>query len=585
MTDPAPGSVEETGPPPWATALFVLGVGFLLFAAGNGRPGLLEQDEPRYAVTARTMARGGDWLVPQFNGRERLVKPPLTYWAIAASFRITGREDEGAARLPSAAAGALAALLVAFAAWRVWGRRWGVLGGLALASMPLHFGVARLATTDMLFTLFFTGAAAALLPALEGSPRSGRWILLSGLLAGLAALVKTPLAIVLPPAAAAGAAYLLARRPPHGPAQQAAPHPGLLAPGNRGRTLLALGGAFALFAAVFLAWFVAADRATEGRLEEELRRQVLMRTDPDSDTHPAPFWYYLAVLPAAALPWTLLLPAGVAACLRTVRRREPGAATAAFALALPAVVLAFFSALPSKLPAYVLPALPPLALVAAAGARSMVERPGSRAGALGRLAAGWGGLVLGAAAAAVPWVPALRDRVGDAALRDGLPIFAVSGGLLAAGGMLLIARRPRPGFAAFLAVTIALTLTAGPVLPRLEEEKCARGLVEAMRREGLGPQDRIYNAGNSLKGVPWYADRATETKPDGSSPTEAAVADALASRERVWAIAEHDPADKHAEGKRTQWDRILLRLPAGTPVPRVVFRGMGRIVVTNAPPR
>ena len=81
-----------------ATALGLLAVCFVAFFLGIGRIALVEKDEPRYAGTAREMVRSGDWLVPRFNGQERLVKPPLVYWAIAASFRAAGRAEEGPAR-------------------------------------------------------------------------------------------------------------------------------------------------------------------------------------------------------------------------------------------------------------------------------------------------------------------------------------------------------------------------------------------------------------------------------------------------------------------------------------------------------
>src|SRR5947207_10488258 len=78
---------------------------------------LIDRDEPRFAEASREMIGRGNYIVPCFNNKLRLDKPPLTYWAQVASYHIFG-ENDFAARLPSAIAAALIALLIF-----VWGRR------------------------------------------------------------------------------------------------------------------------------------------------------------------------------------------------------------------------------------------------------------------------------------------------------------------------------------------------------------------------------------------------------------------------------------------------------------------------------
>ena len=116
---------------------------------------LIDRDEPRFAEASREMTEHGDYVVPYFNNQRRLDKPPLTYWAQTASYRIFG-ENDFAARSPSALAAALTALLI-FA----WGRRIGgeKLGWWAAIIFTLSlqtFVHAKAAVADMWLVLFVT---------------------------------------------------------------------------------------------------------------------------------------------------------------------------------------------------------------------------------------------------------------------------------------------------------------------------------------------------------------------------------------------------------------------------------------------
>ncbi len=575
MTDGAPAAAGDARReiPAWLLTLGLLGLCGSAYLFQADRPGLLEKDEPRYAVTAREMVRSGDWLVPRYNGRERLVKPPGTYWALAASFTASGRFDERSARLPSALAGTLTVLLVAGGAARALGRRAGFAAGAMLATMLLFLGEARLATTDMLFTLFFTAAAGALVPVLEGSPRPGRWILLSGALGGCAALVKTPLGLLLPPIAALLSALLRVRLA--GPGAL----PPALGPGARGRTAAALGGGILLGAGILLAWYLPANGATEGRLRETFGREVAARV---GEVHTGPFWFFGPVLLAATVPWTFLLPAGVREAWQRARGPGPGGELAAFALALAAVVLLFFSALPSKLWSYALPVLPPAAvLLAAAGAAWEEDLAGGTARWC-RWVGGVGTLALAAAISFSSHVPAVRDAAGASVLEDGAVAVAALAGLLGLAGILALASKPPAALVAGALSVLSLLFTGGPLVSELEDAKCGRQVAEAMREAGLKDGDRLFDVTNHITGVLWYADRTSETKPNGPAPELKGVIEAFAAGERAFAILVHQPEESHPKGEKTQWERVQERVPPGTPPVRVVWRGWGRVAVTNA---
>jgi 4-amino-4-deoxy-L-arabinose transferase-like glycosyltransferase len=116
---------------------------------------LIDRDEPRFAEASREMIERGDYIVPYFNNQLRLDKPPLTYWAQIASYRIFG-ENDFAARFPSAIAAALTAVSI-FG----WGRRIGAekLGWWAAIIFTLSlqtFVHAKAAVADMWLVLFVT---------------------------------------------------------------------------------------------------------------------------------------------------------------------------------------------------------------------------------------------------------------------------------------------------------------------------------------------------------------------------------------------------------------------------------------------
>src|SRR5260370_1345658 len=127
----------------------------LFHIAGTWRLPIIDRDEPRCAEASREMIERGDYIVPYFNNQLRLDKPPLTYWAQAVSYRVFG-ENDFAARLPSAIAAALTALVIFAWGMRLGGEKLGWWAAIIFTLSLQTFVHAKAAVADMWLVLFVT---------------------------------------------------------------------------------------------------------------------------------------------------------------------------------------------------------------------------------------------------------------------------------------------------------------------------------------------------------------------------------------------------------------------------------------------
>lgn len=174
-------------PPWWLAALLVV-----LAFSFQGTRGIWEPDEGRYSAVGINMLESGDWLVPTADGENpHLTKPPITYWALAASFGLFGT-NEWAARLPGAIAFIGTGLLVFGLGRRLCpARPW--LPALIHALSLVPFISANIVSTDVLLTLFETAAMFAFVEAWQrGNGLDRRWVRVMWLAWALAFMTKGP---------------------------------------------------------------------------------------------------------------------------------------------------------------------------------------------------------------------------------------------------------------------------------------------------------------------------------------------------------------------------------------------------------
>ncbi len=291
---------------------------------------LYKADESRYAEIPREMVVSGDWITPRLNGFKYFEKPPLQYWATAAFFKVFEVED-WAARLWTALTGFAGLFLVLAAGNRLFGPPAGLYAAAVLAGSPLYVMLGQINTLDMGLTFFLCGAVFAFVLG---------HMFLAWAACALAVLSKGLIGIVLPLATLA--LYILIKR-----------DWALL-----GKMKIFSGGA--LFLAIAAPWFIAVSLANDEFLRFFFIQEHFQRftTEMHGRAHPA--WYFLPILAAGMAPW--LLPLGFT-LFHSVKGKAERFDAVLFLALWALVVFAFFSASGSKLPSYILPMFPPLALL------------------------------------------------------------------------------------------------------------------------------------------------------------------------------------------------------------------------------
>jgi 4-amino-4-deoxy-L-arabinose transferase-like glycosyltransferase len=323
--------------------LLLAGFCTFLFFYGLGQFGLIGADEPRYAQVAREMLQRHDWITPTLGGQPWLEKPPLYYWQAMMAYAIFGVND-WVARLPSALDATLLVLAVYFFLRR-FRPGFEVDGALITASSAGIVGYGRAASMDMALAAAFTVGMLGWWAWRE----SGKKIYLAvfyGFL-GLGMLAKGPVAALL--AAMVIVLYAAAVR--------------------EFRVVLKtlwLPEIF-LFCAIALPWYVAVQMRNPEFFREFILEHNLERFSKNLYHHTEPFWYYLPVTALALVPWTVFV---FAACVQPVRSWWAKRMTASgraddlesqfgvFAVCWLIAPVVFFSISQSKLPGYILPAIP-----------------------------------------------------------------------------------------------------------------------------------------------------------------------------------------------------------------------------------
>lgn len=365
----------------------------------------LDRDEPRFAQASKQMLETGDFVDIRFQEEARHKKPIGIYWLQSAAVGALGpqwQDSIWAYRLPSLAGATAAVLLTFWAGTALFGAQAAFLAALMLATCILLGVEARLAKTDAVLlatVLAAQGALARAYLARAETPPGRRNAFLFWTALGLGVLVKGPLILLI---SGATTLWLMATERRAGWLKALRPLPGVL-------WMLAL----------VLPWFLAIAIASDGAFfAESAGHDLIGKIVGGQESHGAPPGYFLIAVWGTFWPWSLL--AALAMPFVWTHRREP-ALRFCIAWLVPSWIV--FELVTTKLPHYILPVYPALALLTAAAVLGVLPWSGpARAGWRFWVPAGiWGGLTLGTAAAA-PVLPAIAGR--------GVDLFAVAAAIL-----------------------------------------------------------------------------------------------------------------------------------------------------------
>jgi len=488
----------------WLVPVLAIYFGFLL-----GGRALWSPVEGRYAEIAREMAAAGDYVTPRLNGVKYFEKPPLFYWLEASAIKFAG-VSESALRFWPALFAVLGCLVIYAAGRELFDARTGLLAAIVLATSPLYYSLGRVVAVDTVFTVFLSAGMLAFLMATRRPPGRARRALMWTfyIAAALATMTKGFLGVLLPGLVIGVWIALLGEW-------------------NVLKRMHILSGV-ALVILIAGPWhFLVAARNPEFARYYFMVGQLGRYAGAEEGGLQA--WIYVPVLLIGMFPWIAFAAQACRAAVNHPWRRRGDYRVELFLFLWTLLTFLFFSTGSSKLFTYMLPVLPPLAL--------LIARAFSRSWAADMSR----GMLYGAAAAAAVvllllWLdlggaqytlerysnwPSLQTPSDDGTIpaaaaptrRDLArlrPYLYAQAAILFAGAAaigILAARRSLRGVVIALALTGGLFLTALDAgFPLLDDRRSVKRLALALKPR-LNQGDEIATYRSYYQDLPVYLER------------------------------------------------------------------------------
>jgi 4-amino-4-deoxy-L-arabinose transferase-like glycosyltransferase len=474
---PSQPADDSVTPPSWIVAgvAGVIGLATFLFFFHLGTYGLWEPDEARYAEIAREMLASLNLIVPHLNFVPYIEKPPLLYWLTTLSMSVLG-VNEFAARFINALAALFGVAATIFFTAKTFDIRRAILAGAVLCTSAIYAVMAQVLTTDMLLTAIMTTAMYALfLHWREG----GRWCWLAYVAMGFAVLTKGPVGVVIP--MLAGTIFLWREGELRGAISR----------------FHLIAGAI-VTAVIALPWFIAITIREPGFFDFYFIGEHFRRFFDSNYSHGQPIYYYVPIVIGGLVPWTFAVP------FIPWRSLTPNPARR-FCVIASATILILFSLSSAKLVPYVLPAIPPIAILIADGIATLMEQ---RDVSYARRLAGIGPLIAVSGIAAI--VIALHAPEFRAPYPMMVrPVIYATGAILIGGGIFCFAafwtRRGLIGLATIV-LTAAAVLT-GVSYGRLLAEPIRSYAQLAREIERVAPDARLVCYPRYVQSLPFYCRR------------------------------------------------------------------------------
>ncbi|NOZ83631.1 MAG: glycosyltransferase family 39 protein [Epsilonproteobacteria bacterium] len=308
--------------------LLAVSILFLLFFR-LGSYGLIETSDARYSEISLEMANSGDYITPRLNGIKHFDKPPLTYWLAAAGIKLLGKNEWGV-RIFQGIIALIIVLFVYLFAGKFVSKENAAYSAVFLVSIPIFFGSSHVLTTDLLNSLSTTGALFSFF--LWYKKRQFIYLILFYVSIGISFLIKGPIGlfVILP-------ILVLFLMTEH----------------NLKAILKMRPWMFIISLLIAAPWYIALIKQNPGLLSYLIDNQLLSRLHKGGLGHPRPMLYYLWMFPITMFP--AVIPAVFQKKLNSFKK---------FLLIAALWPPIFFSIPATKLPLYILPSAPFIAILA-----------------------------------------------------------------------------------------------------------------------------------------------------------------------------------------------------------------------------
>ena len=474
----------------WWPVLLLVVLAVPLFGWGSATIPLTGPDEPRYAAIANEMMQTGDYVTPSLGGKPWFEKPALAYWLMAASYYVVGVNELGA-RFPSILLALSSVLVLFYTGRRLVSERIGLLAALGLEFSIGFLVFSRAASTDMNLTATVTLALCAFLRSEQVAQTGGSifdrrnfWLAIFYTGIGLTILAKGLAGVAL--AGGVIGSYLLISR--------------------RLKQFIGLhliwGGLLVL--AICSIWYgPVIARHGYSFINIFFIQHHFQRFTTNKYHHPGPFYYYVIAIVVAVFPFSFLLPVSVARVQLAQYVRNGIDAIdrwKLFAFLWMLFPVVFFSFSGSKLPGYVLPAVPGAALLLANDLEEIWTNKGKRAQwiALSVTAV----LMIGGALT----LPFLKKINIELSMRIALGVVLMAGGLVIGIGSLWRSRVALAGN--FLTIVLLVPIVAIAIRPQITERESIKPLA-LLAKQNRRPNEPIMFLGDLpriVHGFTFYTD-------------------------------------------------------------------------------
>jgi 4-amino-4-deoxy-L-arabinose transferase-like glycosyltransferase len=323
----------------WLVVLAIIWLGSL------GWRHLIPSDEGRYAEIAREMLVSGDWLVPRYNDYLYFEKPPLHMWVTAVIFKLFGL-GEWQARAWSGVTSFANILMVGYTSYKLWGVRAGTISALVLASCPLWIIGGHFNSLDMGIAFFMSSSLCCLILALNAplaSLAERNWMLMCWAMMALAVLSKGLIGIVLP-----GLVLVV--------------YSVTCSDWYSWRRMHWIKGGV-LFFIISAPWFVLLTLEHPSFFDFFFIHEHFERFTTNEHQRGAPWHFFIPLILVGVLPWLTHLPQAI--WLGWLDRKKQNHQSRPLYLCLIWVfaITVFFSLSHSKLPGYIFPVIPAIAIL------------------------------------------------------------------------------------------------------------------------------------------------------------------------------------------------------------------------------